>query len=114
MKKGDVEFGPEELSFLSRRCGVPDEEGGVRGIKQSLESVILHVNQLRITQDVAGDGVNAESGDQKADGGDQKAEKADGGEKKVEDGEMKELSKDVDVKGDEKKVADGENVDDGE
>lgn len=51
LKKGDVDIGREELNYLCQRCGVPMEEGGVRGIKQALEGVILHLNELRMTQE---------------------------------------------------------------
>merc|ERR1719277_2853837 len=88
LKKGDVDIGREELNFLCQRCGVSTEEGGVRGIKQALESVILHLNELRMTQDAPADEVSkADDGqttDQKADGEkrvDSGAQKADAGEK---------------------------------
>lgn len=72
LKKGDVDIGKEELHYLCQRCGVPSEEGGVRGIKQALESVILHLNELRMTQDLD------EEEEEKADDGHCEA-KADGG-----------------------------------
>lgn len=65
LKKGDIEIGGEELNHLCQRCGVPTEEGGVRGIKQALESVILHVNEIRLTQDL--------DDEEKADGGEKTA-----------------------------------------
>lgn len=50
LQKGDVDIGRDELSYLCQRCGMPADEGGVRGIKRSLESVVLRVNELRMTQ----------------------------------------------------------------
>lgn len=79
LKKGDVDIGKEELTYLCQRCGVPTEEGGVRGIKQALESVILHLNELRMTQEVPEDDVS------KADDGQEAAQKADGGQRAEEE-----------------------------
>merc|ERR1719201_3123041 len=78
-KKGDVDIGREELAHLCQRCGVPNEEGGVRGIKQALEAVILHLNEIRMTQDFDNDLVKADDGEKKADDG--KKLKADGEQK---------------------------------
>lgn len=70
MKAGDVDIGREELTYLCNRCGVSTEEGGVRGIKQALEGVILRLNEIRMTQqdfaDVEG---KADDGETKADDG---------------------------------------------
>jgi len=112
MQKGDVDIGREELNYLCTRCGVPIEEGGVRGIKQSLEAVILHLNEIRMTQDFDLE-VKADGGDKKADTCEEK--KADGeakapGEKKA-DGAQK---ADVDSKSSQEAKADGERkADDG-
>jgi len=69
MDKGDVDIGREELAYLCQRCGVSMDEGGVRGIKQALESVILHLNEIRMTQDFDDEG-KADDGEKKADAGD--------------------------------------------
>mmetsp|Transcript_118418 Transcript_118418/g.264730 ORF Transcript_118418/g.264730 Transcript_118418/m.264730 type:complete len:1030 (-) Transcript_118418:556-3645(-) len=90
LRKGDVDIGRDELNYLCQRCGVSTEEGGVRGIKQALESVILRLNELRMTQDLdleekADVGAETKGNDtlQKADG-----EAPADGEKKA-DGEQK-------------------------
>jgi len=77
MKKGDIDIGRDELNYLCQRCGVSTEEGGVRGIKQSLESVILHVNELRMTQETSEDEHKADN-DRKVEPAEHEAE-ADGG-----------------------------------
>mmetsp|Transcript_16051 Transcript_16051/g.37861 ORF Transcript_16051/g.37861 Transcript_16051/m.37861 type:complete len:1051 (-) Transcript_16051:49-3201(-) len=66
MKAGDVKIERDELQHLCHRCCVSTEEGGVRGIKQSLESVILHVNEIHLTQE---DDEKEEGDTQKADAG---------------------------------------------
>lgn len=92
MKKDDLRIASEELNFLCNRCGIPTEEGGVRGIKQSLEAVILKVNQLRMTQpdeseedEAKADAESKDSSNKKADGG-EKLRKADG-ERKADGGD---------------------------
>merc|ERR1719218_456659 len=74
MQKGDVDIGREELTFLCNRCAVSTEEGGVRGIKQALEGVILHLNEIRMTQDFDDELVKADDGEKKAADGDSKAD----------------------------------------
>lgn len=84
MKKDDLKIASEELNFLCQRYGVPTDEGGVRGIKKSLEALILKVNQLRITQpdeseedEAKADAASKDDGNKKADDG-EKLRKADG------------------------------------
>merc|ERR1712232_646832 len=77
LKNGDVNIGREELNFLCQRCGVPMEEGGVRGIKQALEAIVLHINQLVMLQEDEVELDENKHTQQKADDGEQK-QKADG------------------------------------
>jgi hypothetical protein len=95
LQKDDVDIGKDELIYLCQRCGVSTEEGGVRGIKQCLESVILHLNELRMTQDCD-------------------EEKADGGDEPTKDGDTQKADGDKQGPTDGEKRADGEHKADGE
>merc|ERR1740129_1031485 len=118
MQKGDVDIGRDELNYLCNRCGISTEEGGVRGIKQALESVILSLNEIRMTQDAddeekADDGAkkNAEETSRVGSGGSGTAKKADEEPKLCCDGERVVSEQKADG---EQNAADSEQCADGE
>lgn len=86
LKKGDVDLGREELQYLCQRCGVSMDEGGVRGLKQALESVILHLNEIRMTQEMEAAAVGKADDGKADDGNTADAEhRADGGQRSEQD-----------------------------